>query len=228
MRVACLCPTEFFDYSSIVEDIVQDRTGQDVEFVRFKPHDGDVPGSLDWDAVVVTGSEYHVYDRQPWVEESQVFLRSVLAADVPVLGICYGHQLLADALGGTVTDMDEREMGYREVRLTEAGRESPLFEGMDERFVSFCSHLDHVAEAPDTTTVLAENEYGTHAFRSELFPAWGIQFHPEYSREMAEELLEEKEMSREEVESVRLTFTDENVAAARSSRMVFDRFLEML
>ncbi len=226
MQVACLCPTDTFEYGSLIEDIVRVRTGEDVEFVSFRTHRDEIPGSLDWDAVVVTGSEYHVYDRQRWVEASELFLRFALESEIPVLGICYGHQLLADTLGGVVAEMDEREMGYREVAVTDRGRACGLFDGLDERFVSFSSHLDHVRELPEGADVLAENDYGVQAFRSGRFPAWGIQFHPEYSREMAEELLSNKDMSKDEREAVRSTFTDENVVAAERSRAVFDAFFD--
>lgn len=226
MQVACLCPTDTFEYGSIIEDIVRERTGEDVEFVPFRPHRDEIPESLDWDAVVVTGSEYHVYDRQRWVEASELFLRFALESDIPALGICYGHQLLADTLGGVVAEMEEREMGYREVTVTDRGRASGLFGGLGERFRSFSSHLDHVRELPEEAYVLAENEYGVQAFRSGRFPAWGIQFHPEYSREMAEELLSNKDMSEDEREAVRSTFTEGNVAAAERSRAIFDTFFE--
>lgn len=226
MQVACLCPTDTFEYGSIIEEIVRERTGQETDFTAFRPHRDEIPESLDWDAVVVTGSEYHVYDRQRWVEASELFLRFALESETPVLGICYGHQLLADTLGGVVAEMDEREMGYREVAVTDRGWGSGLFEGLDERFRSFSSHLDHVRELPEGAAVLAENEYGIQAFRSERFPAWGIQFHPEYSREMAGELLSNKDMSEDEREAVRATFTDGNVAAAERSRTVFDNFFE--
>jgi GMP synthase (glutamine-hydrolysing) len=226
MQVACLCPTDTFDYASIIEEIVRERTGEDADFSRFRPHRDEIPESLEWDAVVVTGSEYHVYDRQRWVEASELFLRFALESETPVLGICYGHQLLADTLGGVVAEMDEREMGYREVAVTDRGRASGLFDGLDERFRSFSSHLDHVRELPDEAHVLAENEYGVQAFRSGRFPAWGIQFHPEYSREMADELLSNKDMGEDERKAIRSTFTDDNVAAAERSRRVFDAFFE--
>ncbi|MDY6770846.1 MAG: gamma-glutamyl-gamma-aminobutyrate hydrolase family protein [Candidatus Nanohaloarchaea archaeon] len=228
MDVACLCPTDTFDYSGIIEGIVRDRTPFDASFSRFKPHDGGIPERLGWDAVVVTGSEHHVYDEQRWVKESRTFLRAVLRSEIPVLGICYGHQLLADTLGGAAEEMAEREMGYRQATLTDAGRDHPLFDGVDARFTSFFSHLDRVAEPPEDAVVLAENGYGIQAFAVDALDAYGIQFHPEYSREMAEELLREKEMDAAAKEAVRATFTDDNVAAARESRRVFDNFFGMV
>lgn len=241
MNVACIRPSDFArpssgeNYTGVLEEITADY-GFDATFSDFRPHaaDGELPAPEEpYDAVVVTGSGEHVYDQQDWVKDTERYLQQALADGTPVLGICYGHQILASALGGTVEKMPEREMGYNEITLTEDGNDHPLFTGIveedEDTFISFTSHQDHVSELPDNIVELAQNGYGNHAYESTDVPAYGIQFHPEYSLDMAVKLLDGKEqMTDEKREEVQKSFTLENVAAAETSRDVFDNFFREL
>lgn len=227
VRVACLCPGVLFDYGPIMQEIVNNLSEREARFETFWSHKGETPETLDFDAVVVSGSKFHVYDRQPWVEEAKAFLRNALISDIPCLGVCYGHQLLADTLGGTVKPMPEREMGMIEIEKTREGEDSVLLDGLEKRFRSFSSHEDHVAVVPEDAAVLARNDRAMQAFRSEIVPAWGVQFHPEYSLEMARELLETKEnLSSEREERIRSELTGENFVHVERSRQVFANFFE--
>lgn len=226
MDIACLAPSDLFDYTATLAEQFAERTDRSVRFEDFPVHTNEIPEHVSYDGIVVTGSKYHVYDAQQWVNASKLVLRAALADEVPILGICYGHQLLADTLGGTVSTMDEREMGYREIDVTEAGRNSDLMDGLSSPFMAFTSHLDHVSDQPHDTTVLAENDYGIQAFRSEIFPAWGIQFHPEYDLAMAQQLMETKDMDEQVQETIEATLTEENDQQSRESRAVFDAFIK--
>lgn len=228
MDIACLAPSDEFDYTALLAEQFSERTDATVRFEDFPVHDNEIPEHVSYDAMIVTGSKYHVYTRQRWVQESQMVLRAALADEVPILGICYGHQLLADTLGGTVEKMDEREMGYRQIEKTEAGQDSDLLNRLDDPFMAFTSHQDTVTTRPDDTTVLAENEYGIQALRSEIFPAWGIQFHPEYTEQMAQRLLENKDLEKTERDTIEATFTENRIEQARRSRQIFDSFLNKI
>lgn len=218
MRLAVIKPEDSFDYG----ERIAERAGFDGEVLMTRPHaDEEPPAGVD--GVVVTGSPRHVYDRPDWMAQTQFYLRQQLRSDVPVLGICYGHQLLADTLGGTVERADEREFGYNEVQIIE---QDPLFDGVPERFTTFTSHQDVVTELPPGTTRLAENEYGLQAFRSDVFPAWGIQFHPEYTLAMAERLLSQKDLPADEHERYAEGLTEDNAAAAQTACRVLENFIE--
>lgn len=225
MEIACLAPSNEFDYTAILAEQFAERTGQTIRFEDFPLHNGEIPDNISYDAVIITGSEHHVYERERWVYESQLVLRSAMAEEIPILGICYGHQLLADTLGGTVQKMDEREMGYRDITLTEAGTQSKLFTDLNSSFKAFTSHQDYVTETPDDITLLADNENSIQAFQSDIFPAWGIQFHPEYNQTMAEQLLASKDLTEEQEQAIRATYTQQNITDARNSRTIFKNFL---
>lgn len=250
-KIACIQPSDRFPYSQIFEDIFNDRNDADIRMDLYKPHRGDfpedyrLPTDTEYDGVLVTGSGEHLYDdsgehvsngdQEDWNKETQQYVAQALQEDIPVIGVCYGHQLVADTLadgpvGETVEPMTEREMGFNTIELTAEGDDHPLMDGLDQEFTSFTSHLDYVPELPENTAALAENEYSNHAFAAEDTPAYGVQFHPEYDREMAEKLLESKDLDPEsdKYSDIVETLTDENAAAAEGSRRVFDNFLELI
>ncbi len=154
----------------------QQVTAIDVEAGGLLPdHDG-------FAGVIVTGSGAMVTDRRGWSEDAAAWLREAAHAGVPVFGICYGHQLLAHALGGEVGDNPGgREMGTVEVELGAGASADPLFAGLPPRILAQATHLQTVLRVPERAVVLAASALDPcHAFRWGDH-AWGVQFHPEFS-----------------------------------------------
>jgi GMP synthase (glutamine-hydrolysing) len=204
------------------------RRELDADLDVFKLPEGEFPPSVSssgwrYDGVVVSGSQTSVYDDHDWIHEATEWVRRVHAADVPVLGVCWGHQFLAQALGGRVVDMGEYELGYRQVR--QVGTD-PLFGGVPREFTSFETHSDRVAELPALAHTLAQNDYGVQAFR--VGATYGVQFHPEYDRETAEWVVRGKDLPDDRIESVVAGITEETVADAETAKTVFDNFLSLV
>ena len=143
---------------------------------------GALPSHEGLAGVIVTGSGAMVTDRHEWSERSADWLRDAAHAGLPVFGICYGHQLLAHALGGEVGDNPAgREMGTVCVDLRPAAQDDPLFVGLSPRIGAQATHQQSVLRTPPGATVLAGNDHDPHhAFRWGQ-AAWGVQFHPEFS-----------------------------------------------
>lgn len=141
------------------------------------PHEG-------FAGVLVTGSGAMVTERADWSEASAAWLRDAAHAGVPLFGICYGHQLLAHALGGEVGwHPAGREMGTVEIERLPASDDDALFGNRPRRFAAQATHLQSVLRAPDGATVLARSDHDAcHAFRWGA-STWGVQFHPEFSTE---------------------------------------------
>ncbi len=132
--------------------------------------------------VIVSGSAAMVTDRAEWSERSADWLRGAVHEGLPVLGICYGHQLLAYALGGEVAyNPAGRESGTVTIDLHEHAGADPLFAGLPPRFAAHATHVQTVLRPPEGATVLARSEQDhCHAFRWREH-AWGVQFHPEFA-----------------------------------------------
>lgn len=173
-----------------------------------------------FDGVIVSGSQSSVYDDRPWIQTLSRWTEGAIADGLPVLGVCWGHQLLAQILGGTVRG-GSYELGYVEV-IQE--RKDPLWNGIPNPFTVFATHSDHVVEMPSDATLLASNDTGVQAFRYEQ--VYAVQFHPEYDLRTAKAMIESKEtLPPEDKQAALDTCTDENVAAAQSAKRIFDNFL---
>lgn len=130
---------------------------------------------------IVTGSHSMVTDREPWSEETAAWLREAVAVELPVLGICYGHQLLAHAMGGVVGfHPGGIELGTIEVELTPAAQDDVLFSGMPSRFFGQSAHRQSVRRLPPEAVLLAGNAFEPHQAYRLGRRAWGVQFHPEF------------------------------------------------
>ncbi|SDJ38422.1 type 1 glutamine amidotransferase [Natronorubrum texcoconense] len=195
----------------------------DAGLVEFHCPSGDLPETFAFDACVVTGSSASVYWDEPWIGALKEWVGEAVDAGLPFLGVCYGHQLLADVLGGRVEGMGEYEIGYRTVEQDGSNR---LLTAVDERFTVFTTHSDRVAEAPPGATVFARNEYGIHGFQRDR--VFGVQFHPEYDTTTAKRVTEGKEgeLETERIEAVLEGIDAETYEAACEAKRLFDNFLE--
>ncbi|MEO6227249.1 MAG: glutamine amidotransferase [Thermomonas sp.] len=142
----------------------------------------DLPTREGFAGVIVTGSGAMVTDCLQWSEASAAWLRDAAHAGLPLLGICYGHQLIAHALGGQVGyNSAGREMGTVDIGLQPDAGEDPLFAGMPPRFAVQATHLQTVLALPEGAHLLATSQQDAAcAFRWGRC-AWGVQFHPEFS-----------------------------------------------
>lgn len=144
-------------------------------------HGAPLPTADQCAGVAVTGSHSMVTDDLPWSVKLEEWLRTLLDAEVPVFGICYGHQLLARAAGGEVGYHPRgKEVGTVEIRLLESCAGDLLFKHLPPAFAVHATHAQSVLKLPEQAVLLAQNSYEPHhAFR--IGPvAWGVQFHPEY------------------------------------------------
>jgi len=141
--------------------------------------------------VVVTGSSALVTDREPWSERTGAWQAEVHRAGTPQLAICYGHQLLADHLGGEVgRNPRGREIGHIAVELTDDGEADPLFEGLPRTLRVSSSHRQSVLRVPEGATVLAHNEATAHQAYRLGERTWAVQFHPEWDHDVIRAYLE--------------------------------------
>ena len=144
-----------------------------------------LPSPEECSGVIVTGSHAMVTDNQPWSLRIESWIPTLIAAGVPFLGICYGHQLLGRATGGEVGyNPLGKEIGTVAITLTPESKNDPLFNGVSGTFQAHTTHAQSVLKLPSNALLLAGNAHEPHhAFRIGSC-AWGVQFHPEYTAEV--------------------------------------------
>lgn len=137
------------------------------------------------DAVLIGGSgDYSAASDSPWLEQTLEGLRRIIALRKPTFASCWGFQAFSRAAGGRcIHDPLRAELGSIALRLTEAGRNDPLFGALPNPFQGQAGHEDHVVQLPQGAVLLASSELVTNqAFKFADAPIYCTQFHPELDR----------------------------------------------
>lgn len=156
--------------------------GKGFEFETWAALDGVLPRSVDdADGWLITGSRFGAYEDHDWIPPLEDFLRAAYARAIPIVGICFGHQVLAQALGGKV---EKFSGGWS------AGVERYDFDGFDDKISLIAWHQDQVTELPPEATVVGSSDFCPYAALAYGDRAWTVQPHPEFKPEFAYDLIE--------------------------------------
>lgn len=149
----------------------------------------------DVDGIIISGSEKGVYDDTPWMQPLRENLLLMRSAGVAMFGICFGHQIMADVFGGKA---DKSDKGF----VTGTRQ----FRDRGTNVNAYLAHQDQVIDVPESAEVIATAAHCPVAALSYEFPAMSVQFHPEYNREFASDLIDmfgEELMSEEQLQAAR-------------------------
>ena len=174
---------QFGDYSEMFERML----GPGYLVDRFDVAAGDLPGDPNaYDAYLITGSPAGVYDPLPWIEPLKEFL--LAAKDRKMVGVCFGHQIMAEAFGGHV-EKSNRGWGIGLQRY-DIDRVEPWMDDVSSISVP-ASHQDQVVAQPPNTDVIASSDFAPFAALAWTDrPAISVQFHPEFEPAYAKALIE--------------------------------------
>ena len=175
---------EFGDYPAMFAKLL----GAGFEIESFDVQAGTFPQTATHDAFLITGSPAGVYDRLPWIEPLQQFIRS--AGNSKMVGICFGHQVMAEALGGHVEKSDKGwGAGLHRYAIVHS---EPWIDSAGT-IAAPASHQDQVVVQPPNTQVVAASDFTPFAALAWTDrPAISFQFHPEFSPAFAKALIEQR------------------------------------
>lgn len=154
-----------------------------------------LPEIDDIKGIIITGSHSMVSDYESWSVKISNSLKKIINKNIPILGICYGHQLLADILGGKVSYNPKGiEIGTKDIYLTEEGKKDRLLGVLPDEFKGHEAHSQSVLKLPKEGKILAYNLHDDIQSFSYKGHIWGTQFHPEFLADITKKYVEfEKE-----------------------------------
>ena len=183
-----------------------------------------LPAPKDVAATIITGSAAMVTERAAWSERTAGWIRDAMDVDLPLFGVCYGHQLMAHALGGRVDYLPGgREIGTLPIELLHNDAEGISDEGLPSVFRAHTTHEQSVLELPKGAKALARSVRDPHHLVRYGKNAISVQFHPEFSADVMRAYIKRKhrDMQREGFDPYQ---TYQQVAATPVARRLLRRF----
>ena len=179
---------EYISYAQMFIDLLGSRSN-DFEFKIYEVLEMAFPENVDeCDGWIITGSKYGVYENHPWIKPLSALVRSIAANKSPMLGVCFGHQLIAQALGGKVEN-SSKGWGLGFDTYTIENKPDYMANMSDSTLILNIFHQDQVVSLPEGATVFAKSDFCENAGFYIENHVLTIQAHPEFSLLFSEDLL---------------------------------------
>ena len=192
-----------------------------LKFINREVYNNDLGDINEADGWIITGSKYSVYEDRSWINNLKLYVSKLIDNNKYILGICFGHQLLAHCLGAEVKKNPLGwELGSYKICLSKAGLKHLLFSGLSNYELVYESHQDIVCNMPDNLIPLAYTDKSNQSFSysSNIF---GVQFHPEFSWEVTKLLMDLRIKKGVTVDSKKLKL-------ASNSYKILDNFVSLI
>lgn len=165
------------------------RADPSLTFQVWRCHDGQIPDiSAEVDAWLITGSKYGVNDGLPWIEQLCRLIRQLYVLEKPVVGVCFGHQLIAHALDGVV-ELNPGGWGVG-VSFNTVSTQLPWMDPWQPTLNLIVSHQDQVLSLPDDTITVASSPFCPYYLLQLGKTFLSVQGHPEFTKAYAADLME--------------------------------------
>ena len=206
------------EFGTAIDWIQRGVDGSRFNFTSMDVFDGEMPNYNDGDAWIITGASESVYDDLDWIVELEQAIKRGIEVEKPILGICFGHQILAQAMGGKVERNSKGwELGsYPMVKIVN----HHLFRNININDFFYNSHQDTVIDLPNGFIPLAHNEMGLQAFNYGK-RVYGVQFHPEFTHNIMKKYVEVRQ-------NMGANVIDLKVPLSKSSHLIINNFLKIV
>jgi len=214
-----------FDSYPVMFERLLNRAGRELEYASYSPVRGQMPASIhDCDGWLISGSRHGVYDQLEWMAPLQDFIRALAQAGRPLIGVCFGHQIMAEAMGGKVVKSDLGwKVGLQHYRVEKS------YAWMTERAASVAIHAwhqDQVVVCPPSAEVFLSAADCAYAGLSYGDSMISVQAHPEIEADYERALLEMFSGSLLAKDVVQRGFATLDSGAGPDTQLVADWFAE--
>ena len=178
----------FGEYPAMFEDLLQ-KVEAGIEIVVYDVISGEFPKQIDEvNGYIITGSKMSVYDENDWIKELGSFVQELHKKKKKLIGICFGHQMVAHFLGGKTQKSDKGwGVGIHESTLTSA---ATIYGSEGQTYNLVCSHQDQIVEPAPSSVVLAFSDFCPYSMLQIEDHILTFQGHPEFKPEFSRSLME--------------------------------------
>jgi len=196
-------------------------SNHNIEFIIRNTYDEDFGDINEADGWIITGSKYSVYDKIAWISKLKRFVKLLIDDNKPILGICFGHQLLASCLGAEIKKNPKGwELGSYKISLYDEGKKHLLLKNIFDKEIVYESHQDIVCNMPSKLIPLAFTEKANQSFAYSN-NVFGVQFHPEFSKEVTRMLMDLRANDGVDIDSDELFYSN-------NSYKVLENYIEIV
>ena len=166
------------DFDKWVKNIVNDNYIKTIDILNNEK----LPNIYSAKGFIITGSHSMVTQELQWSVKLEKYIKKIATKNIPLLGICYGHQLIAKALGGkSGYNKNGKEIGTVKIQKISSCKNDSLLKNIPTQFYAHETHYQSVLKLPHKAIILAKNTHESHqAVRFKKY-IWGVQFHPEFN-----------------------------------------------
>jgi GMP synthase (glutamine-hydrolysing) len=198
-------------------------------FLTVSPFNGEsLPKPEDISGIIITGSATMITEKHEWIDITAEWLRGCFLKEIPTLGICFGHHLIAYAMNGEVDWRPIcREIGTVDIYLKTEAQDNSLFANIPNKIKAHAVHSQSISKLPEGAVILADNDWEPYHAFSLNNHIWGIQFHPEFDENIIKTIIDYYHSELED-EGIDINNLTEKICSADYGTVILSNFFNIV